>query len=119
MVPLVDLTAEGFDELVAEAVDGLPEWVRERMENVDVIVVDYPPPGQPTLLGLYQGIPLTRRGSNYFGVLPDRITLFRATIAHGVRTESQLRERIRHTVAHEIAHFFGISDERLIELDRY
>ena len=51
--------------------------------------------------------------------MPDRITLFRATIAHGVRTESQLRERIRHTVAHEIAHFFGISDERLIELDRY
>jgi predicted Zn-dependent protease with MMP-like domain len=119
VVPLVDLTAERFDELVAEALDGLPEWVRERLENLDVIVVDRPPPGQPTLLGLYQGIPLTRRGSNYFGVLPDRITLFRATIAHGVRTETQLRERIRHTVVHEIAHFFGISDERLIELDRY
>ena len=75
MVPVVDLTAERFDELVAEALDGLPEWVRERLDNVDVIVVDRPPPGQPTLLGLYQGIPLTHRGSNYFGVLPDRITL--------------------------------------------
>jgi predicted Zn-dependent protease with MMP-like domain len=119
VVPDVDLTAERFDELVAEALDGLPDWVHERLDNVDVIVVDRPPPGQPTLLGLYQGIPLTQRGSNYFGVLPDRITLFRASIVRGMRTEAQLRERIRHTVVHEIAHFFGISDERLIELDRY
>ena len=119
MVPIVDLTAERFDELVAEALDGLPEWVRDRMENVDVIVVDRPPPGQPTLLGLYQGIPLTHRGSNYFGVLPDRITLFRSNLLHGARTEEEVRRRIRRTVVHEIAHFFGISDERLIELDRY
>ncbi len=119
MVPLMDLTADRFEELVADALDGLPEWVHERLENVDVIVMERPPPGQPTLLGLYQGVPLTQRGTNYFGVLPDRITLFRSTISRGVRTEAQLRERIRHTVVHEIAHFFGISDERLIEIDRY
>ncbi len=119
MVPVVDLTADRFEELVVEALDGLPEWVRERLDNVDVIVADRPPPRQPNLLGLYEGIPLTKRGGGYFGVLPDRITLFRSSIVRGVRTEAQLRERIRHTVVHEIAHFFGISDERLIELDRY
>lgn len=114
-----DLTPDRFEELVADALDGLPDWVHQRLENVDVVVAERPPPGQPTLLGLYEGIPLTRRGSNYFGVLPDRITLFRSSISRGVRTEAQLRARIRHTVVHEIAHFFGISDERLIELDRY
>ena len=108
-----------FEELVAEALDGLPGWVRERLDNVDVLVADRPPPGQPGLLGLYEGIPLTRRGSGYFGVLPDRITLFRSTLVRGIRSEEQLRRRIRPTVVHEVAHFFGISDDRLRELDRY
>ena len=71
---------ERFEDLVVEAMDGLPEWVRERLENIEVLIEDEPSPGQPNLLGRYEGIPLTRRGANYFGVLPDRITLFRRTI---------------------------------------
>ena len=113
------ISPERFEELVAEAMDGLPAWVHERLENVDVLVESHPPRDQPRLLGLYEGVPLTRRGSHYFGALPDRITLFRSTLSRGVRTERELRERIRHTVVHEVAHFFGISDDRLREIDRY
>jgi len=115
----VDLNPERFEEIVADALDTLPEWVRERMENIDVLVAPAPPPGQPGLLGLYEGVPLTRRGAGYFGVLPDRITLFRSTLLYGVRTEREVEARVRHTVVHEVAHFFGISDDRLRELDRY
>ena len=113
------VTEERFEELVADALDGLPDWVRERMENVDVLVAAGPPRDQPGLLGLYEGIPLTRRGFGYAGVLPDRITLFRSNLLHGARTEEEVRRRIRRTVVHEIAHFFGISDDRLREIDRY
>ena len=102
-----------------EALDALPGWVRERLDNVDVLVEDRVLPDQRHLLGLYEGIPLTQRSAGYFGVLPDRITLFRPTIEAAARDEASLRELIRHTVIHEFAHFFGISDERLRELDRY
>jgi predicted Zn-dependent protease with MMP-like domain len=116
----VRVDAERFEALVVEALDDLPEWVRERLENVDVLVEEDPPPGQGSLLGLYQGIPLTKRSPlGYAGVLPDRITLYRRTIAATARTEGELGERIRHTVVHEFAHFFGISDDRLREIDRY
>ena len=115
----MDLTPERFEEIVADALDTLPAWVRERMENVDVLVAPAPPEDQPGLLGLYEGVPLTRRGIGYSGVLPDRITLFRASILRTAGTEDELVERVRRTVVHEIAHFFGISDDRLRELDRY
>jgi predicted Zn-dependent protease with MMP-like domain len=113
------VSRDRFEELTAEALDGLPEWVRIRMENVEVVVEDDPPPDQPMLLGLYQGIPLTRRGYGYFGVVPDRITLFRNAIQGRARDEDSLRELIAHTVVHEVAHLFGISDERLREIGRY
>jgi predicted Zn-dependent protease with MMP-like domain len=113
------ISPERFDELVAEAVDGLPRWVHDRMDNVDVLVEPHPPEGQPNLLGLYEGVPLTKRGRGYFGALPDRIILFRSNLIRSVRTEQELRELVRHTVVHEFAHFFGISDERLREMDRY
>ena len=113
------VTPEEFEELVAEALDELPPWVQERLENVEVLVEDHPPPDQPGLLGLYVGIPLTERDRGYSGVLPDRITLFRSNLTRGARSAEELRERIRRTVVHEFAHFFGISDERLRELDRY
>ena len=64
-------------------------------------------------------MPLTKRGVGYGGVLPDRITLFRSTILRGARSEADVRDRVRHVVVHEVAHFFGISDERLRELERY
>jgi predicted Zn-dependent protease with MMP-like domain len=111
---------ERFEELTAEAIDGLPDWVHERMDNIEVVVEDVAPADQPNLLGLYQGIPLTRRGNGYFGVMPDRITLFRSTIqSQAGRDEARLRRVISHTVSHEVAHFFGISDDRLREIGRY
>ena len=107
-----------FEELVAEAVDSLPLWVLERLENVEVLVEERPPPGEPNLLGRYHGIPLTRR-SNYAGVLPDTITLYRKTLERSARDEDELRRIIAHTVEHEVAHFFGISDDRLRDLGAY
>ena len=106
-----------FEELVAEALDGLPDWVAERLDNVEVLIEDHA--HDPHLLGVYEGIPLTRRGLDYAGVVPDRITLFRRNIEKQAAGEESLKRLIRHTVVHEIAHFFGISDERLLEIDRY
>lgn len=107
-----------FEELVAEAVDSLPRWVLERLENVEVLAEERPPRGEPNLLGRYHGIPLTNR-SNYAGVLPDTITLFRSTIERVAHGQEDLRRVIAHTVEHEVAHFFGISDEKLREMDAY
>lgn len=109
-----------FEALVAEALDGLPAWVHERLENVQVVVEEEPPADAPSLMGLYHGIPLTERGNDYTWALPDRITLYRSTIerAAGHRPEA-IRRAVADTVVHEIAHFFGISDERLRELGRY
>jgi predicted Zn-dependent protease with MMP-like domain len=115
----MDVMAERFEELVAEALDGLPRWVQEKLDNVEVLIEGRPPRGHPGLLGLYEGIPLTKRGSGYFGVLPDRITLFRSSISRQAIDEEDLKRLVGHTVVHEIAHFFGISDDRLRELDRY
>lgn len=108
---------ERFRELAAEALDALPEWVRMRMDNVEVIVEDRSPRGSG-LLGLYEGIPLARRGFQYQG-LPDRITLYRSSIERLASDEDALRRLIAHTVAHEVAHHFGISDDRLREIDAY
>ena len=107
-----------FEELVVDALDALPEWVIDRLENVEVIVEDAPPPGEPGLHGRYHGIPITERRS-YAGVLPDTITLFKLTIERVSRDEDHLMQVVGHTVEHEVAHFFGISDERLRELDAY
>ena len=114
------ITRERFEELVAEALDGLPAWVRDAMDNVEVLVEDLPPADQRNLLGLYHGVPLTDRGSSYTWVAPDTITLFRATIV-GVagHDESRIRDQVTRTVVHEVAHHFGISDDRLHELDAY
>jgi predicted Zn-dependent protease with MMP-like domain len=93
--------------------------VSERLDNVEVLIEEEPDSGDRRLLGVYEGIPLTKRGLDYAGVLPDRITLFRRNIEAEAMNEERLRRVIRHTVVHEIAHFFGISDERLLEIDRY
>jgi predicted Zn-dependent protease with MMP-like domain len=107
--------------LVAEALDALPPWVHGTLDNVEVLVVDHPPDDvDPDTLGLYEGIPLTERGSDYAGVLPDRITLFAVPIAEEAGPgDEELKRVIGETVVHEIAHFFGIDDERLHEIDRY
>jgi len=112
-------TRPDFERPIQDALDSLPLDLRSRMSNVEVVVEDEPPPGQP-LLGLYQGIPLTRRGSNYSGALPDKITIYRRPLErlYGHNAEL-LSQQIRRVVLHEIAHHFGISDQRLIEIDRY
>ena len=89
------------------------------MSNIDVVVEEEPPAGMP-LLGLYQGVPLTRRSSYYAGALPDKITIFRGPLERLYGDDpDRLRREIRRVVLHEVAHHFGISDERLVELDRY
>ena len=108
-----------FEEYAREALDSLLPELSKDMSNVEIVVEDEPPPGQ-RLLGLYQGVPLTRRGGWYAGVLPDKITIYRGPLErlYG-RDRERLRQMIRHVVLHEIAHHFGISDERLEEIGRY
>jgi len=108
-----------IEQLIQDAIDSLPDDLRSQMSNVEVVVEDEPPPGQP-LLGLYQGVPLTRRGSNYSGVLPDKISIYRGPLERHYGHDRELFGRqVRRVVLHEVAHHFGISDERLVELDRY
>jgi predicted Zn-dependent protease with MMP-like domain len=108
-----------FQREVEEALASLPDDLSEAVSNVAIVVEDEPPPGQP-LLGLYEGIPLTRRGSGYSGVLPDKITIYRGPLERFYgRDPEKLRRQIRHVVLHEVAHHFGISDERLEEIGRY
>jgi predicted Zn-dependent protease with MMP-like domain len=108
-----------FEESVEAALETLPDDLREAMSNVAIVVEDEPPAGQP-LLGLYEGIPLTARTSWYAGAAPDKISIYRAPLERLYGHDPELLERmIRRVVLHEIAHHFGISDERLVELDRY
>jgi predicted Zn-dependent protease with MMP-like domain len=102
-----------FESLVTDALDELPAWVQEAMDNVAVLVEDHPPKDEPELLGLYEGIARTER-LDYAGALPDRITLFRSSIEREAGDDDEeLRAVVAETIVHEIAHHFGISDERL------
>jgi len=103
-----------FEEMVAEALDGLPEELGRLMRNVAVTVEH--DPGPSGLLGLYEGIPLTNRTSQYAGVLPDHITIYRQAICAICHTEPEVADQVRRTVIHEVAHHFGIGDERLRDL---
>jgi predicted Zn-dependent protease with MMP-like domain len=108
-----------FEQAVRDALDSLPADLRSAMSNVEIVVDEEAPPGS-RVLGLYQGVPLTRRGSGYGGVPPDKITIYRRPIEHVAGTDpARLTQQIRHVVLHEIAHHFGISDERLVELGKY
>jgi predicted Zn-dependent protease with MMP-like domain len=108
-----------FEEYVREALDSLPPDLRAQMSNVEIVVEVEPPPGQ-RLLGPYQGVPLTKRRSNYGAVLPDKITIYRGPLERLYGQEPErLRLEVRRVVLHEVAQHFGISDERLIEIDRY
>ncbi|HWJ80588.1 MAG TPA: metallopeptidase family protein, partial [Nocardioides sp.] len=111
---MVEVEPERFEEMVAEALDGLPEELGHIMSNVAVTVEHGP--GPRGLLGLYQGIPLTRRNQFYAGVLPDRITIYHRAICAICQTEDQVVDQVRRTVVHEVGHHFGIGDKRLREL---
>ena len=117
---------ERFEELVARAVESLPDEFRDSLENVDITVEDAPTALQlrqeglsygETLLGLYEGVPLTGRDSGYGLVLPDKITIFRLPIEAECRNDDEIAACIIDVVRHEIAHHFGISDARLEEIE--
>lgn len=115
-------TEPTFEELVAQALDSLPDHLAEALTNVEVVVEDEPPaeylatlPSGHTLLGHYHGVPLTKRG-NYGGVLPDKISIYRGPITRMARTPERIQEQVRKTVLHEIGHYFGIEEDRLHEL---
>jgi predicted Zn-dependent protease with MMP-like domain len=105
--------------VIQETLDALPPELRDQISNLEIVVEAEPPPGQ-RLLGLYQGVPLTRRGVNYSAVLPDKITIFSGPLERLYGGDPELlRDRIAHVVRHEVAHHFGISDQRLVDIDRY
>lgn len=117
-----------FEALVVEALDALPPFFQQHLQNIEVVVSDWPTQAEldsvglqrgELLLGLYEGVPLTQRDSNYGLVLPDKITIFHHPIEQVCRTRDDVIDQVQHTVKHEIAHHFGISDDRLRELGAY
>jgi predicted Zn-dependent protease with MMP-like domain len=112
---VVDVSRRRFEELVGDALDQVPEQLTRLMDNV-VVLVEERDPGEPDLLGLYEGVALTERGHDYGGMLPDRITLYRQAILSICETEEDVVDEVAITVVHEIAHHFGIDDARLHEL---
>ena len=119
MIDTFEGAEDAFARFVRDAIDSLPPEIASALSNLAVTIEDEPPPGE-RLLGLYQGIPLTRRGAFYGAALPDKITIYRGPLErlYG-RGSARLEAEVRRVVLHEIAHHFGISDERLVELDRY
>jgi predicted Zn-dependent protease with MMP-like domain len=113
-----------FYKLVERALEGLPPELSELLDNVAIVVDEWPDYSTPlvtedtadTLYGLYEGVPLTERGAGYHGMLPDKITIFRGPLEQDFRQAELLEEQIRITVVHEIAHHFGIDEDRLEEL---
>jgi predicted Zn-dependent protease with MMP-like domain len=118
---------EKFETLVYRAIDALPEEFKNKLENVDVLVEDWPDQRQTNqfklrskaqLLGLYEGVPQTKRGSGYNLVPPDKITIFQGPIEMQCRSDREIEDEIGRVVKHEIAHHFGIGDARLYEIER-
>jgi predicted Zn-dependent protease with MMP-like domain len=112
----IGLDPDRFDELVADALDSVPEQLLGALDNVVVLVAAEPPADEPDLLGLYEGYALTDRGWDYSMALPDRITIFRGPILRLCQTPAEVVHEVRVTVVHELAHHFGIDDARLHEL---
>ena len=110
---MIEIGPARFEQMVSEALDTVPAPLARMMRNVVVVVEDG---DDPRLLGLYEGIPLTERLSDYSAVLPDRITIYRLAICAVCDTEEEVVDEVRTTVVHEIAHHFGIDDARLHEL---
>ena len=114
---MVAMSREQFEDAVSEALDRIPGDLARMMDNVVVLVEDDAPDGDSDLLGLYEGTPLTERDGWWAaGSLPDRITIFRNPTLAVCETAEEVVEEVRVTVVHEIAHHFGIDDERLHEL---
>ncbi len=121
------MNRERFEWLVARAVEDLPEEFLSSLQNVDIVVEDRPTAGQlararlrrgHTLLGLYEGVPQTKRGRHYGLVLPDKITIFQKPIEAKCRHEAEIIAEVRRVVRHEIAHHFGTGEARLHQIER-
>ncbi len=113
---MIEVSDERFDELVDAAFDAIPEELTRRLDNVVLFIEDEAPADEPDLLGLYDGVPLTERDTQYGAVLPDRIFVYRRPTLAICDSEADVVHEIGITVAHEIAHHFGIDDDRLHEL---
>lgn len=113
---MIDVGREEFEELVAEALDSIPSELAALLDNVVIVVEDDAPADDPDLLGLYSGVPLTERGSWYAGMLPDQISIYRHPTLAICDTRDDVVEEVQITVVHEIAHHFGIDDDRLHDL---
>jgi predicted Zn-dependent protease with MMP-like domain len=121
---VVEVSRSEFEGMVGDALDEIPDALANELENVAVMVEDWPTPAQlarvprgSTLLGLYEGVPLTARGPvSYSGVSPDRITIFQGPLSRRARNLEALAAQVRVTVLHEVGHYFGMDDARLHEL---
>ncbi len=115
-----------FDATISKALDSLPKKYTTRMDNVAIVIADDPSPDQrtklklrcnQTLFGLYEGVPLSKRGSNYTWVLPDKITLFKNPLVSVSRDMNDFYKHVRHTLWHEMSHHFGLDHEQIHRLD--
>ena len=113
---MVEMGADEFEGYVNEALDSIPDELIDLLDNCIIVIADDAPPEDPELLGLYEGVPLTERGVSYGGVLPDTISIFRNPTLAICDTVEDVIDEVHITVVHEIAHFFGIDDDRLHEL---
>jgi predicted Zn-dependent protease with MMP-like domain len=118
---------EKFEEIVVDAVAGMPDEFKELLDNVDICIQDWPSGNQLKsvglrdkyeLLGLYEGTPITQRDQNYNLVLPDKITIFQKPLEAQCSSIGELKDEIVRTVKHEIAHYFGLDDERLEQIEK-
>ena len=112
----LEVSDEEFEDLVSEALDGIPPELARLIDNVVVLVEPEPPPDDPDLLGLYDGVPLTERDSTYTFLPPDRIFVYRGPLLRMCESPEELVDEVRITVVHEIAHHYGIDDEALHDL---
>jgi len=121
------MTYKEFEELVKQGVEQLPPHIRKLLENVDIVIEDWPSediikklklPNKYSLFGLYQGIPKTKRGSHYANVLPDKITLFKKPIENSAKNSTEIKNLVKKVVWHEIAHHFGLDEKRVRELEK-
>lgn len=124
---MTQITDDEFNDLIARSLDELPEEYTSKLNNVLITYEDDPSPAQrqklqlrcnQTLFGLYEGIPLTARGAGYNMVLPDKITIFKNPMLYATQDPAQLKAQVKHTLWHEIAHYFGLNHDRIHEIER-
>lgn len=123
---MIEVSDEQFETLINESMDELPQEYIKRLDNVAIVYADQPSQEQRTklklrcdesLYGLYEGIPLTKRGAGYNLVLPDKITIFKLSMLHNSQTMTDLKQQVKHTLWHEIAHYYGLDHDRIHYLE--